>query len=480
MKSENLTAWALNELPEDERLALEASPADHAQALEIAEFTALLSEHLVDPTVALRMDQRQALYALPLPGQRVAKKAQAAASQRGGLRIAAMAAGAVALGAMMYQGGQSGSPTADVAYSPAKIPSATDVKIRVAAPAQQSVAVIATARPMLLPTVASSPSIRHSLPPGPMIADPAIGSQIAARPDQPPVLPPVADQGGAEFQIAASAPAFQVAIQPPSDGMSKITAALAANRLPKASEISLSGLLNHFRWAQSSEPSVAAVQVQAELSRAPWNPDHQLARVVLTAASAAVPALAAHDVALKVEFNPEAVVSYRLLGEAPASGSAPTGLTDVAAGHQSSYLFEIIPVTAATSAFPMLADVSPGSRDQGGPTQQPMLTGTRALPMLKGPGEALLTVHTDCRLPNSQLVKTVSLPVAAALPVASADQAFAAALTGFVELLQKPKGERERFTEWQQVTALATQGANNAERLGFLKVIAQARALSQP
>ena len=90
MKSEDLTAWALNELSAKDRAQVEAQLQDshelQSKARDTKAFCALLTEQLGDVDQTLTSAQRQALLA-SVPGNVVAFDATATASDPGSVRV---------------------------------------------------------------------------------------------------------------------------------------------------------------------------------------------------------------------------------------------------------------------------------------------------------------------------------------------------------------------------------------------------------
>ncbi len=96
--------------------------------------------------------------------------------------------------------------------------------------------------------------------------------------------------------------------------------------------------------AEGGPPVAASVEVKT----CPWNVEHRLARVAIRARDGGA-TVVARGVDVSIEFNPDAVRAWRLIGyeNAPAArGGQPTGFaTDLAAGGAATALYEIVPTT---------------------------------------------------------------------------------------------------------------------------------------
>lgn len=219
---------------------------------------------------------------------------------------------------------------------------------------------------------------------------------------------------------------------------------MRAGLLPPVDQISVGQVLNAFEYGFDSPPPGETFAVATEVAECPWNPDRQLLQIGVTAAATAGEVVL-EDVQMAVEFNPEKVAGYVLIGEKPASGSdAPGDLAEVSAGQSVTALYEVLPQKGA-----------PGS------------------------GGDMVTVRVDFKIGDEGAAQSqetaVPMPARKSWRDASDDLRFAASVAGYGILLggekgehpatydlvltlardaigDDPDGKREEFVEWVRKT----------------------------
>lgn len=298
------------------------------------------------------------------------------------------------------------------------------------------------------------------------------------------------------FLTARQNPTSQFPVNVGDGAYGAVRRSVEAGLRPATGLVRIEELVNHFAFRYPQPAAGQAVGVSTEMHAAPWAADHLLVRIglqgrdaaqpattgvlpdrptvaardVLTASAAAeIRAIAARDVKVQVDFNPERVLAYRLLGyenRLLKRSDAELAAADqnLGAGRSVTALYEIIPLPlppapAATAAKP-------------------------APPPLADPADPMewLTVKLRYADPAVQQARTLVIPLhasdTAALPPASADFQFAAAVAGFGLILQdNPNKEK---VSWELVEALAREGLvddPSGQREEFVSLVRKARAL---
>jgi Ca-activated chloride channel family protein len=178
----------------------------------------------------------------------------------------------------------------------------------------------------------------------------------------------------------------------------------------------------------------------------------------------------AKDVKIQIEFNPNEVSSYRLIGyenrllRSEDFNDDKKDAGEIGAGHTVTALYEIVPADQPLE----LPSVDPLKYQQ-------------TLPLAGGKGE-LLTVKLRYKLPdgdNSRLLTVVVRDKKAGFNQASSDFRFAAAVAAFGMLLRNSEHKGE--TTYDQVIELAL-AAKETDRFGyraeFVNMVRNAKALA--
>jgi Ca-activated chloride channel family protein len=180
----------------------------------------------------------------------------------------------------------------------------------------------------------------------------------------------------------------------------------------------------------------------------------------------------AKDVKLQVEFNPDRVQAYRLLGyedrllrdEDFANDAKDAG--DVGAGHTVTALYEIVPRGAPLDVT--LPDVAP-LRYQGAPVTE------------RSSSDELLHVALRYKAPDGERSQLETYPVSAGRRPPSESMRFASAVAGFGMLLRESPFAGE--LTWGRVLDLARSAKGRDEegyRADFIRVAEKAAALCRP
>lgn len=303
------------------------------------------------------------------------------------------------------------------------------------------------------------------------------------------------------FLTAGQYPTSRFPIAVGTASYADIRRCLTAGELPPTGLVRLEELVNAFSYQYPRPAAGEAVALSTELHLAPWAPGHVLVRIgvqagtpadsapsgtaatplaerplhearaeLAAAAAAEIRALAARDVRVQVDFNPDRVLAYRLLGYENrllrSEAAEPSLNQDLAAGRAVTALYELIPLPAAPA----------GSRPN-----------TPAAPPAVDPRDTAewLTVKLRYNEPALARARTIIVPLHAPppadLPPASADFKFTAAVAGFGLLLQDDPNKGA--ASWDLVEQLAAPGTTDdadGRRQEFLSLVRQARTLSTP
>ena len=272
------------------------------------------------------------------------------------------------------------------------------------------------------------------------------------------------------FVVAARQPISRVPLAVDDQGYKSLRETLRQGRRPEAPKVRIEDLVNAFPYDYTSvaKNRTAPVAVAVEIAGAPWAPQHRLVRIGLEGRPAADPAasVAADDVRVRVRFNPEQVLSYRLIGynergAAAQAGDGPAG-EPLPVGATVTAFFEIVPVSAP-------AEAQPGS-------------GTTSSPTEVGSLPELLTVRLDYRRPeeggrgrDEYTLSDDGHPFADASP----DFRFAAAVAGFGLVLgeapERGEATLRNVLEWADGARGPDVGGRRAE---FVEMVRQAIAVT--
>ncbi|HEY8666168.1 MAG TPA: von Willebrand factor type A domain-containing protein [Tepidisphaeraceae bacterium] len=233
---------------------------------------------------------------------------------------------------------------------------------------------------------------------------------------------------------------------------------LKNGQLPPKEEVRIEEMVNAFDYHYAPPAPGTPFAANIEIGPCPWNEGHQLARIGLQARDVATstPQTIARDVKVQVSFNQDRVKSYRLIGyesaaPAPAPATRPAGATQgatIEAGRAVTALYDVIPARS-TSA--------PGSRP-------------------------ILTVKLQYVLPAATQTSTLEFANTNELadPTApSEDFRFAAAVAGFGMLLED--SPHKAAATYDTLFALAEAAKGNdktGQRAEFITLLRRAQALS--
>lgn len=232
-----------------------------------------------------------------------------------------------------------------------------------------------------------------------------------------------------------------------------VVRAIAAKQLPPVGAVRIEEMLNTFAY-DYPEPAAddeAPFAASLESADTPWAPGHVLVRIGLKGRTDTGGAFTtiARNVSIQVQFNPETVTAYRLIGyeKSPlvAQDTLSAGRVDAAevhAGHTVTALYEVIPVRdfAAEARAGRAADEA----------SEP------------APATRLLTVRIAYTRPDGLAARPLEFPLddrGASFGDASGDFKFAAAVAGFGMKLREP-GMNGQIS-FGNILAWAEQGAQN-------------------
>lgn len=177
----------------------------------------------------------------------------------------------------------------------------------------------------------------------------------------------------------------------------------------------------------------------------------------------------AKDVKIQVEFNPQKVVSWRLIGyekrlmDAQDFKDDKKDAGEMGAGHTVTALYEIVPV---------------GSPQQGGDVD-PLKYSSQATPK-GGYGHEWATVKVRYKAPDGSKSQEMSIPVqdSAFTKTPSADMRFATAVAAFGMLLGG--SDHKGTATWDQVLSIVSDPAVSSDdyRKEFVDMVSRAKDIS--
>ncbi len=305
--------------------------------------------------------------------------------------------------------------------------------------------------------------------------------------------------GTAAFLTARQNPTSQFAINVGTAAYADVRRSLEAGERPPTGLVRIEELVNSFRYNYPRPTDATPVAVATEAHAAPWAKGHLLVRIGLqgrdapgTASSAAAPGpserprqeareiltagaadeirtFAARDVKVQVDFNPDKVLAYRLLGYEnrllKADGAEAVAANDLAAGRSVTALYEIIPLALPAPRAAVAAKPTPP------PTPDPTDTAE------------WLTVKLRYTEPGVARSRSVIVPLHASVAQEttppSADFKFAAAVAGFGLILQN--NPNRGTASWDMVEQLAQSGLagdTGDQRREFVSLVKKARELA--
>lgn len=265
--------------------------------------------------------------------------------------------------------------------------------------------------------------------------------------------------------------------------------ALAANRPPRRDEVRTDELLNSFSYADAPPTDGAPVAAGIEVAACPWNPKHRLVRVALvastgtevpapasrpaevsttapfaTAPSTTPTAFAMKDVRIQVEFNPSLADAYRLIGYESASLSSddpsPVPVSHLKAGQSVTALYEVVPAGTPSTQPVASAPMVPLR------FQKPVLTPTGSDELL-----AVLVAGRNAA-GEAHVAEFAARDAGKTFAAASPDFRFAAAVAAFGMLLRDSEHRGLATHDWLETTAAAS---GHADREAFIDLVRRAR-----
>ena len=414
-----LTAYALDELDESERSAVAHATADSPEAQRFVAETQ-------DVARALRSHYRLALKReLIAPEKLTDIQEDAFWSNAWPLAIAALLAVLALLGAVVLSGNES----------------------RI--------------------SVASGPSSSRNLPAEHVQPNQfPVEAEDAGGPNQNDKVEaeagPYAFTGERPFVSASSRPRSSVPLVVNSSSYSEVRRSINAGLLPPRESVRIEGMINHFPYEYSQPTAGETYSLNLDVVTCPWEPKHRLVRIGLKGHQAiAVPA----DSGIEVEFNPNRVASYRLIGydrqktEITTSNKENVGSRSMAAGYTLTTFYEVVPLKRVSTA-----------------TQTPSVSEEASEPLLT----AKLQLKTRGNEAAVELIQHTASDTRFDFATAPGDLKFAAAVAEFGMILRdseyKGNGSLQQVLEW------ATQGKGadvNGYRADFIELVRKARALKK-
>ena len=293
MKNEKLTAYALNELPEDERRAVEQklTPEDRKAVEEIRELGSVLSEHYAEEQIGLTDEQREAIFA----AARKKKEKIISFPRYVWLPLTSVAAVAMIIlyVATPRMGGRMDvavevaknmEPLADIAPPPNEKPR-PKMKLKKAPPyfmAQSQVRKIK-------PTRRITPASRTHSSVGAARLDQGIaGFQMLTEVDSftapsqwGPSIEDYAEIEENEFVRVANEPLSTFSIDVDTASYANVRRFLKDGTLPPKDAVRIEEMINYFNYNYEPPHDGTPFATHLALSRCPWNTQHKLVRIGL-------------------------------------------------------------------------------------------------------------------------------------------------------------------------------------------------------
>jgi len=415
-----LTAFALDELDEPKRSAIARAIAD---SREVQRFVAETQEF----AVALRSEYRLALEReLVAPRKLTAIQGDGFWSKTGPLTIAAVIAVLAVVGAVMFSSNES--------------------------------RMSASSRSNLPRHLAGDRAQPNQFAP--------VEAEDAARPDQNEKLQadagPYAFTGERPFVSVKSRPRSSVSLVVNSPSYLDVRRSINEGLLPPRESVRIEGMINHFPYEYPQPNAGESFSLNLDVVICPWEQTHRLVRIGLKGNQGVT---VRADSRIEVEFNPQRVASYRLIGydrqeaEPQDSNEKNVGSYSIAAGYSLTTLYEVVPLKHVRAA--------PG-------THMPNAAGEEA--------ELLLTARLN--IPGndaaSGFIERNLSDTGFDFAAAPNDLKFAAAVAEFGMILRdseyKGNGSLQQVIEWAQ----QGRGADvNGYRADFIELVRKAQSLKK-
>jgi Domain of unknown function (DUF3520)/von Willebrand factor len=164
---------------------------------------------------------------------------------------------------------------------------------------------------------------------------------------------PYAFTGERPFVSVRSRPRSSVPLVVNSPSYLDVRRSINAGLLPPRESVRIEGMINHFPYEYPPPTAGETFSLNLDVVSCPWEQTHRLVRIGLKGHEAiAVPA----DSRIEVEFNPRQVASYRLIGydrqkpETQGSNEQNAGSHSIAAGYTLTTFYEVVPLTRVDTA----------------------------------------------------------------------------------------------------------------------------------
>jgi hypothetical protein len=299
-------------------------------------------------------------------------------------------------------------------------------------------------------------------------------------PDEP--MPDVVAEN--EFLPAAKFPYSAFSLETDPRAYALVDRYLRAGHLPRADQVEIEGLLNHFGYDDPQPTGDVPFAVRIEGADCPWARDHRLVRIAIVgqdspaagaeqgrAGQDASPQPIANHVRVQLEFKPARVASYRLIGyDGPpitgkkTEGSLATGLS-FAAGQTVTALYEVVP---APPSKPAVVDLRPAK------TQRPPARDVTA-----EVSRVTLLVRLHYQRPGAEAYWLLEAPwtdPGQSFDSASRDFRFAAAVAAFGMALRGSQYRGDISLETIERIADSARGEDR-QRAEFVDLVRLARQL---
>jgi hypothetical protein len=275
------------------------------------------------------------------------------------------------------------------------------------------------------------------------------------------------------FVATATNPVSTFPLEGGTESYTTVRQLISAGMLPTKKLVWTDELINSFRYDYPEPNAGDPFSINLETAICPWQTEHRLVRIGLRSrdfASGTVGqsetsrSLVAKDVSLRVEFNPDQVGFYRLIGyekrdERKEVGSLTAGGKEIRTGQTVTALYEVIP-----------AQESPPSHDDQKISVPPLAAD-------------LLTVRLSYKWPNDGEANEMTVRSIADGKVnfsqASPDFRFASAVAAFGMVLRgsshKGACTMDAVVEWAQE---AKGRDEKGERSYFVEIARRARVLA--
>jgi uncharacterized protein DUF3520/protein with von Willebrand factor-like domain len=275
---------------------------------------------------------------------------------------------------------------------------------------------------------------------------------------------PYAFTGERPFVSVRSRPRSSVPLVVNSPSYLDVRRSINAGLLPPRESVRIEGMINHFPYEYPPPTAGETFSLNLDVVSCPWEQTHRLVRIGLKGHEAiAVPA----DSRIEVEFNPRQVASYRLIGydrqkpETQGSNEQNAGSHSIAAGYTLTTFYEVVPLTRVDTATH---------------TQMPSVEGEASKPLLT----AKLQLKTRGNNAAVALIQRTVSDTGFDFGAAPSDLKFAAAVAEFGMILRdseyKGNGSLQQVLEWAQ----QGKGADvNGYRADFIELVRKAQALKR-